>query len=359
MRAVHDAADLPWAYERCRSEAERAFGNGDVYVEQLLPRAKHIEIQVVGDGTGQVTHLWDRECSVQRRNQKLIEVAPSPWLPARTRDVLIEAAVTMASSTRYLGLGTFEFLVDADDPDASYFIETNPRLQVEHTITEELTGVDLVATQLRLAQGRSLAELGLLQEDVPRPRGFAIQTRVNLEELSADGTARASQGTLTAFEAPGGPGVRVDTHGRAGLEIKGSYDSLVAKVITRTVRGDFADAAGKAAAALGEFTLSGVPSNLPLLRAVLRHEAFRDGTVTTAFVNEHLDKLVPGAAPSQEGHGSVLTALSAGSVVDVCVEPGAEVAGLRATRRARGDEDGTRPDGAARGCGARGPRERR
>ncbi|MFE4673816.1 carboxyl transferase domain-containing protein [Streptomyces sp. NPDC056723] len=326
MRAVHDAADLAWAHERCRSEAERAFGNGDVYVEQLLPRAKHVEIQVVGDGTGQVTHLWDRECSVQRRNQKLIEVAPSPWLPARTRDLLIGSAVTMASATRYLGLGTFEFLVDADDPDAFYFIETNPRLQVEHTITEELTGVDLVATQLRLAQGRTLAELGLLQEDIPQPRGFAIQTRVNLEELSADGTARASQGTLTAFEAPGGPGVRVDTHGRAGLEIKGSYDSLVAKVITRTVRGDFADAAGKAAGALGEFTLTGVPSNLPLLRAVLRHEAFRDGTVTTAFVNEHLDKLVPGAAPSQEGHGSVLTALSAGSVVDVCVEPGDEVA---------------------------------
>ncbi|MFF2503613.1 carboxyl transferase domain-containing protein [Streptomyces sp. NPDC058067] len=326
MRAVRDASDLPWAYERCRSEAERAFGNGDVYVEQLLPRAKHIEIQVVGDGTGQVTHLWDRECSVQRRNQKLIEVAPSPWLPAPARERLIEAALTMASATRYLGLGTFEFLVDADDPDAHYFIETNPRLQVEHTITEELTGVDLVATQLRLAQGRTLAELGLLQGDIPEPRGFAIQTRVNLEELSADGTARASQGTLTAFEAPGGPGVRVDTHGRAGLDITGSYDSLVAKVVTRTHRGDFADAAARAAGALDEFTLTGVPSNVPLLRAVLRHDAFRDGTVTTAFVNDHLDKLVPGAAPSHEDHGSALTAPSAGSVVEVCVAPGAEVA---------------------------------
>lgn len=334
MRAVHDASDLPWAYERCRSEAERAFGNGDVYVEQLLPRAKHIEIQVVGDGSGEVTHLWDRECTVQRRHQKLIEIAPSPWASPALRDRLIDAAVTMASATRYASLGTFEFLVDADSPDTFCFIETNPRLQVEHTVTEELTGVDLVEAQLRVALGVPLAEQGLLQKDIGDPRGFVIQTRVNLEEIAADGTARASRGVLTTFEPPGGPGVRVDTHGRTGLEVDGAYDSLVAKVITRSPRGDFAAAAAQADGALAEFALDGVPSTIPLLRAVLRHPAFRDTTLTTAFVSDHLAELVPDAVAGdrrEAGHrgvdgASVLTAPSGGGVVAICAEPGTEVA---------------------------------
>ena len=151
MRAVHDEAQLPWAYERCRSEAERAFGNGDVYVEQLLPQAKHIEVQVLGDGSGNVTHLWERECTIQRRYRKLIEIAPSPTLASDLRQNLIEAALTMASATNYSGLGTFEFLVDVGAPGTFYFIETNPRLQVEHTVTEELTGIDLVVAQLEVA----------------------------------------------------------------------------------------------------------------------------------------------------------------------------------------------------------------
>ncbi|RZB15481.1 carbamoyl-phosphate synthase large subunit [Streptomyces sp. F001] len=331
MRAVFDADELPWAYERCRSEAERAFGNGEVYVEQLLPRAKHIEIQVIGDGTGAVTHLWERECTVQRRHQKLIEIAPSPWLPAGTRDALIKSAVTMASATRYRGLGTFEFLVDADSPETYYFIETNPRLQVEHTITEELTGVDLVVAQLQVAVGRTLADQGLLQDDIQAPRGFAIQSRVNLEEIARDGSARASAGTLAVFEPPGGPGVRVDTHGRTGLRVSGAFDSLLAKVVTRTVRGDFADAAARADNALLEFAVTGAATNVPLLRSVLQHPVFRDAAMTTTFVDDHLDELVPadageaGAAPDATGDGAVLAASFPGSVVAVEVRAGDEV----------------------------------
>lgn len=328
MRAVHDADGLAWAWERCRSEAERAFGNGAVYAEQLLPRARHIEIQVLGDGTGAVSHLGERECTIQRRHQKLIEFAPSPALPAVTRQALIDAAVAMASATRYRGLGTFEFLVDADDADAFFFIEANPRLQVEHTVTEEITGVDLVAAQVQVAMGRTLAELGLEQDAIPAPLGFAIQARVNLEQITADGSARAAAGTLTAFAPPGGPGVRVDTHGHAGARVTGSFDSLIAKVVTHTVRGDFADAAARADRALAEFAIDGVASNIPLLRAVLRDPAFRDGTATTAFVADHLDELLPGRpreaadGTSPGGDGTVLAAEFPGTVVAVQVGPG-------------------------------------
>ncbi|MFH7339975.1 carboxyl transferase domain-containing protein [Streptomyces sp. KHY 26] len=327
MRAVFEADELPWAYERCRSEAERAFGDGEVYVEQLLRRAKHIEIQIIGDGSGAVSHLWDRECSVQRRHQKLIEIAPSPSLPTATRDRLIEAAVTMASATRYRGLGTFEFLVDAENPESFWFIETNPRIQVEHTVTEELTGVDLVTAQFQVARGWTLAEQGLLQHEIPAPHGFAIQTRVNLEETARDGSARASTGTLDVFEPPGGPGVRVDTHGRTGMRVGGSFDSLLAKVVTRTTRGDFAAAAARADTALREFAIEGMATGIPVLRAVLRHPAFRDGTVTTRFMDEHLHELVPEALgdAGAPANGSVVSAAFPGSVVAVGVRPGDEV----------------------------------
>jgi pyruvate carboxylase len=164
MRPVHHAGELANAYARCQSEAQAAFGNGSMYVERLIPRARHIEVQVVGDGSGSVSHLWERECSIQRQNQKIIEVAPSPGLPGDLRDRLAEAAVRLAEEVRYESLGTFEFLVD----EAAFaFNEANPRLQVEHTVTEEVTGIDLVKVQLQLAAGRSLAELGLQQADVP------------------------------------------------------------------------------------------------------------------------------------------------------------------------------------------------
>src|SRR5262249_24925128 len=159
-------------------------GNGDLYVEELLPRARHVEVQVVGDGGGAVVQLGERDCSLQRRHQKLVEVAPAPGLGDDLRARLAAAAVRMASELRFASLGTFEFLLDADAPGRFVFIEANPRLQVEHTVTEEVTGIDLVRTQLAIAAGRSLGELGLRQEDIPAPRGFALQVRVNMETLT-------------------------------------------------------------------------------------------------------------------------------------------------------------------------------
>jgi pyruvate carboxylase len=186
MRAVFHQHEVEEAYTRCQSEALAAFGNGDVYVEQLLPRARHIEVQIVGDGSGAVSHLGERECSIQRRHQKVVEIAPSPGLSAGLRARIIDAAVRLAEAVRYNNIGTFEFLVDAnvDNDDARFaFIEANPRLQVEHTVTEEVTGVDLVQLQLQLASGRSLADLALQRSTAPQARGFALQVRINMETL--------------------------------------------------------------------------------------------------------------------------------------------------------------------------------
>ena len=216
MRIVRGPEELDEAWTRCRSEAQAAFASGELYLEALLPRARHVEVQVVGDGSGAVSHLGERDCSLQRRYQKLVEVAPAPGLTGELRARLADAAVRMASEVRYAGVGTFEFLLDADEPSRLAFIEANPRLQVEHTVTEEVTGIDLVATQLALAAGRSLADLGLRQEDIAAPHGFALQVRVNMETLAPDGSIRPSAGVLGAFEVPTGPGIRVDTHGYAG-----------------------------------------------------------------------------------------------------------------------------------------------
>src|SRR5580658_7337527 len=234
MRAISRIDEIDEAYKRCQSEARTSFGNSDVYVEQLMPRARHIEVQIIGDGTGAVSHLWERECSIQRRNQKIVEIAPSPTLPPAVRDRLTGAAVRVAKEVRYNSLGTFEFLVDAtrgEGEPAFAFIEANPRLQVEHTVTEEVTGIDIVKAQLLLASGATLAELHLTQKEIPAPRGFAIQARINMESMGADGTAKPSGGTLTAFEVPSGPGVRVDTFGYAGYVTNPNFDSLLAKLI--------------------------------------------------------------------------------------------------------------------------------
>src|SRR5271166_1888402 len=192
MRAVSRPEEIEEAYKRCQSEARASFGNGDVYVEQLMPRARHIEVQIVGDGSGNVSHLWERECSIQRRNQKIVEIAPSPGLAPAMRDRLTAAAVRIAKEVRYNNLGTFEFLVNADasartDEAGFAFIEANPRLQVEHTVTEEVTGIDLVQLQIQLARGEDLAACGLAGGPPP-VRGNAIQLRVHLERIRPDGT---------------------------------------------------------------------------------------------------------------------------------------------------------------------------
>lgn len=295
MRVVRRREELADAYARCQSEARAAFGNGDVYVEQLLPRARHVEVQIVGDGSGAVSHLGERDCSIQRRHQKLVEIAPAPGLPDGLRQRLVTAAITLAASVRYDNVGTFEFLVDTtalSSASSFAFIEANPRLQVEHTVTEEVYGVDLVAIQLELAGGRSLADLGLLQVDVPVPRGVAIQARINMETMQPDGATRPSSGTLNAFVPACGPGIRVDTFGYAGYTPSGRFDALLAKLIAYHASGRFEHAVRRLQRALAEFRADGVAVNIPFLRRLLQHPAFRNAAFHTRFIDEHLAELV-------------------------------------------------------------------
>jgi len=303
MRAVHALADMAGAYERCRSEAQQAFGNGDLYVEQIMPRARHVEVQIVGDGT-EVAHLWDRECSAQRQRQKLIETAPATGLTADLRAKLLELSVALGKAVNYRGLGTIEFLIEDPGSTAALggsaapfaFIEANPRLQVEHTVTEAITGLDLVRIQLQLAAGGSLAKMGLRQFAIPPPRGVAIQARVNLETMNPDGSARPTGGTVLLYEPASGPGIRVDGFGYAGYRTSGRFDSLLAKVIVHTADGDLAAAARKADRALSEFRIAGVSTNIPFLRALLRNPAFAAAAVHTRFIEEHAAALYADAA---------------------------------------------------------------
>jgi acetyl/propionyl-CoA carboxylase alpha subunit len=293
MRPVRDATGLEAAYERCRSEALQAFGNGELYVEQMVPFARHIEVQVIGDGAGEVTHLWERECSLQRSRQKLVEVAPAPGLPGALRDRLIDAALRMAREVKLTSLATFEFLVEASAaaPADFAFIEANPRLQVEHTVTEEVTGIDLVRTQLELADGRSLEDLGIVPWRVPAPRGMAMQLRVNAETMSPNGTVRPASGVLDAFDPPAGLGVRVDTCGHAGFRSNPRFDSLLAKVIVHTTPGDLPSVAAKARRALAEFRIQGVASNRDFLLNLLSHPEFLAGRWHTGLIDAHLPEL--------------------------------------------------------------------
>ncbi len=303
MRPVHAAADMPAAFERCRAEALAAFGNGDVYVERFFPQARHIEVQVIGDGTGAVAHLWERECSVQRQRQKLIEIAPAPYLSPCVRTRLLEAAVTLASAAKYRSAGTFEFLVDAEacgDEAEFAFIEANARIQVEHTVTEEITGIDLVEAQLRIAGGETLPDIRLTQAHVPAPRGICMQVRVNLETMTADGSAKPAGGVLTAYEVPSGAGVRVDGYGYAGYRTNPAFDSLLAKVIVTSPSGRLDDVAARASRALAEFRIAGAATNTRFLQAVLRHPGLLAGPVHTRFVEEEIVTLLASADGPQQ-----------------------------------------------------------
>lgn len=293
-RAVLSPADIDEAFARCQSEARAAFGREDVYVEEFIPRARHIEVQILGDHTGQVAHLGERECSVQRRYQKVVEIAPAPALAPGLREAIIAAAVRFAGSVGYTNLGTFEFLVDATGrPGAQpfVFIEANARLQVEHTVTEQVTGVDIVQSQIRLAAGETLADLGLDDPAIARPRGHAIQCRVNMETIQPDGSVKPGGGTLAVYEPPSGPGVRVDGFGYAGYKTSGLYDSLLAKVIGHAPSPRFADAIARTRRALSEFRLEGVTTNIPFLQNVLAADAFANGDVHTRWVDESLAAL--------------------------------------------------------------------
>lgn len=293
MRIVRDATEIESSLERASSEAQAAFGNGGVYVEALVERALHIEVQIVGDGTS-VVDLGERDCTIQRRFQKVVEIAPSPCLDNDTRGKIIDAAKTLAETVKYRNVGTFEFLVDvsANSPGAFYFIEVNPRIQVEHTVTEEVTGVDLVRTQIEIAGGALLADVGLGGEDHPVASGFAIQSRVNMEKVKKNGVTLPSVGLMTRFEPPNGPGIRVDTAGYTGYQSTPNYDSLLAKVIVNAGRGTFADVARRSALALGEFTVEGVSTNIGLLINILGHPEFTGARLYTRFIDDHLEDLV-------------------------------------------------------------------
>ncbi|MDQ6944652.1 MAG: carbamoyl-phosphate synthase large subunit, partial [Candidatus Eremiobacteraeota bacterium] len=293
IRAVSRAENVADAFARARAEALAAFGQPGVYVERFVRRARHVEVQIAGDAVGDVSHLWERDCTLQRRNQKLIEIAPAPGLSPALRARLIDAALTMARAARHDSLGTFEFLIDTEarnEAESYAFIEANPRLQVEHTVTEAVTGADLVVAQLRLARGATLAELGL-QLPPPLPRGVAIQVRVNTETIAADGDVVPTGGALSVFEPPSGPGVRVDTFGYGGYRTNPSFDSLLAKVVVHAAEGDFSHAAALAARTLREFRIGGVATNLPFAIALLRRPEVSEYDVYTRFVAEHAREL--------------------------------------------------------------------
>lgn len=288
MRVVRDAATLDDALARCASEAQAAFGSAALYVEEYVERARHIEIQVVGDAAGSVAHLHERECSAQRRHQKVVELAPSPWLEPEIRVALQEAALTLARAADYRSVGTVEFLVETDEAGRAtgrwFFMEMNPRLQVEHTVTEEVTGVDLVLSQLAIADGATLADCGVLAAMARAPQGFAIQLRVNMERFLPDGSTIPAGGTLVAFEPPSGPGIRVESFGYAGYETISSFDSLLAKLVVHTPGDRFDACLRRAYRALCEFRIEGVTTNIALLQNLLHHPAFIAGAVDTRFI---------------------------------------------------------------------------
>jgi acetyl-CoA carboxylase carboxyltransferase component/biotin carboxylase len=282
MRVLTAVSDRQAALQACAGEALAAFGDSTVYAERFVEAARHIEVQILGDGQGGVVHLWERDCSLQRRHQKLIEIAPAPHLSPALRTALLDAACRMARSVAYRGLGTFEFLVDAPS-NRFWFIEANPRLQVEHTVTEEVLGLDLVALQLRVSEGHTLASLGL-QTPPSAPDCQAIQIRLNAETLTAEGETRPSGGRLRVFEPASGAGIRVDAGVMAGYDMNPAFDSLLAKLIVRTPGLQPERALARAATAVAESRIEGVESSLALAHAILSHPAVIAGQAHTRFV---------------------------------------------------------------------------
>jgi acetyl-CoA carboxylase biotin carboxylase subunit len=280
MRVARDADDFARSFQLARSEALSAFGNGDVYVEKYLERPRHIEFQIMGDKYGNVIHLGERDCSVQRRHQKLIEEAPSPAVTPKLREAMGNAAVAGAKAINYVGAGTIEMLLDSDGK--YYFMEMNTRIQVEHPVTEMLTGVDLVKEQIRVAAGDKLSFTSL-----PPLRGHVIECRVNAEDPSRN--FQPSPGKITTFHPPGGPGVRLDSHVYAGYTVPPYYDSLIAKLI---VQGrDRAEALARMRVALDSFVIEGVTTTIPFLARVMQNDRFVRGDVDTKFLERESELL--------------------------------------------------------------------
>ncbi|KQS70326.1 pyruvate carboxylase, mitochondrial isoform X2 [Drosophila erecta] len=281
MRVVRKMEDVEESFQRASSEAKAAFGNGAMFIEKFIERPRHIEVQLLGDKAGNVVHLYERDCSVQRRHQKVVEIAPAPRLPIEIRDKMTEAAVRLARHVGYENAGTVEFL--CDESGNFYFIEVNARLQVEHTVTEEITGIDLVQSQIRVAEGMTLPELGYTQDKIV-PRGYAIQCRVTTEDPAND--FQPNTGRLEVFRSGEGMGIRLDSASAyAGAIISPYYDSLLVKVISHA--SDLQSSASKMNRALREFRIRGVKTNIPFLLNVLENQKFLHGVLDTYFIDEH------------------------------------------------------------------------
>lgn len=272
MRVAHTPASLARAFVAAQQEAEIAFGNAEVYVEKVIVNPRHVEVQILGDGRGHVIHLGERDCSIQRRHQKLIEESPAPKLPPATRERIYAAAVAGAKSVKYRSAGTVEFLVAEDGQ--FYFIEVNARVQVEHPVTEMVTGFDLIREQIRVAAGLPIPE------KPPGLNGHAIECRINAEDPAYN--FRPAPGLITRYVPAGGPGVRIDTHIYGGYAVPASYDSLLAKLIVWAP--DREAAAERMARALAETEIEGIPTTIPFHYRVIQSTLFREGNVSTSFI---------------------------------------------------------------------------
>ena len=279
IRVAETEEELRKAVQVARREAEAAFGDSTIYLEKFLVGPRHVEVQVMGDHEGNVIHLYERECSMQRRRQKIIEEAPSPGITPEVRKAMVEAAVRLARKVEYVSAGTVEFLVEGDE---FYFIEMNTRIQVEHPVTETLTGVDLIREQLRVAGGESLS---LKQEDVPF-EGHAIEFRINAEDPEKD--FMPSPGEISFLDVPGGPGVRVDSAIYQGYKIPPFYDSMVGKLIVWALTRE--EAINRARRALREYRLEGIKTTIPLHMRLIEDDAFRSGEYHTGYLEELLKK---------------------------------------------------------------------
>src|SRR5690242_15426063 len=294
MRAAHNESSLVTGFHSARMEAEKAFGNPEVYIEKLIVNPHHVEFQIVADSHGHIVHLGERDCSIQRRNQKVIEECPSPLMTPGLRKKMGNAAVKLAKSVGYENAGTIEFLVDQDRH--FYFIEMNTRIQVEHTITEEVYGCDLVKEQIRIAAGKPLSP----HIAHATPPLHAIQCRINAEDPEKD--FQPSPGRIAFYYAPGGRGVRIDSHVYTGYIVPSHYDSLIAKIIT--VGATRINAIDRMRRALGEYYITGIKTTVPFHAAIMRNGEFRDGKYDTGFVERMMSSekfhLVPPTAKLHE-----------------------------------------------------------
>ena len=280
MRIVHEADEFQELFASATNEAVKYFGKGDVFIEKYVQNPRHIEVQIVADKYGNVVHLGERDCSIQRRHQKVIEIAPSPYLNDTTRKKLYDIAVNAVQKIGYESVGTVEFLVD--DTDAIYFIEMNTRVQVEHPVTEIISGIDIIQRMIEIAGGDKLK---YKQEEIVL-RGYAIEFRINAENPNKN--FMPAVGTITNYMAPGGPGVRLDTSIYAGYKIPANYDSMIGKLIVYAL--EWQGAVNKAKRALEEFYIDGIITNIPLHQAIVMDEDFQSGSFDTSYLENKLDK---------------------------------------------------------------------